>query len=186
MAKRPKAPARTPALPTNYGQLVSGITALLEQARRATARAVNSILTATYWEVGRRIVDFEQGGQDRAGYGEALLPRLAQDLTKRHGRGFSRQGLQIDAHVLPRLGNLPDTVGQMASSREGIAQPGQHWFLEHRGARPSPARCLPAPLVPLRSLDGSAELSGPTAGTCTKGLRGGLSNGACQGGYAGR
>ena len=43
--------------------------------------------------MGRRIVEFEQGGKARAGYGEALLIRLAADLAK-HGRGFSRPGLQ--------------------------------------------------------------------------------------------
>src|SRR5262249_34914045 len=58
------------------------------------ARAVNRLLTATYWEVGRRIVEFEQGGKARAEYGEGLLKRLAQDLTAQHGRGFSRQNLQ--------------------------------------------------------------------------------------------
>src|SRR5262249_36716972 len=51
--------------------------------------------TATYWEVGRRIVEFEQGGEARAAYGQALLPQLAQDLTTRCGRGFSRQNLQL-------------------------------------------------------------------------------------------
>jgi hypothetical protein len=39
---------------------------LLETARRTTARAVNSIMTATYWEIGRRIVEFEQKGEKRA------------------------------------------------------------------------------------------------------------------------
>jgi len=56
-------------------------------------RAVNSIMTATYWEVGRRIVEFEQKGEKRAEYGEALLSRLAQDLSTRIGRGFSRFNL---------------------------------------------------------------------------------------------
>ena len=51
-------------------------------------------MTATYWEVGRRIVEFEQGGEKRAGYGEALLKQLAQDLTTRFGRGFSVQNLE--------------------------------------------------------------------------------------------
>jgi predicted nuclease of restriction endonuclease-like (RecB) superfamily len=78
----------------DYGRLVSDISGLLEQARRTAARSVNSILTATYWEVGRRIVEFEQGGKARAEYGERLLVQLAEDLTARHGRGFSRQGLQ--------------------------------------------------------------------------------------------
>ena len=51
------------------------------------------LLTATYWQIGRRIVEYEQSGAIRAEYGEVLIQRLAQDLTKRHGRGFSQQGL---------------------------------------------------------------------------------------------
>lgn len=65
----------------------------LVTARHATARAVNALMTATYWEVGRRIVEFEQGGKKRAGYGEELLSRLAADLTARFGRGFSAPNL---------------------------------------------------------------------------------------------
>jgi DUF1016 N-terminal domain len=75
---RSKKPGRSEVVPgRNYGVLVSGITDLLAQARRTSARTVNGILTATYWEVGRRLVEFEQGGNARAGYGEALLQRLA-------------------------------------------------------------------------------------------------------------
>jgi predicted nuclease of restriction endonuclease-like (RecB) superfamily len=77
-----------------YGDLVKGMVALLGDARRQTARSVNAILTATYWEMGRRIVEFEQEGAERATYGEELLKRLAEDLTSRFGRGFSRRNLQ--------------------------------------------------------------------------------------------
>jgi predicted nuclease of restriction endonuclease-like (RecB) superfamily len=77
----------------DYNQLLGDLSGLLEQARRATARSVNSIMTAVYWETGRRIVEFEQGGEKRAGYGEALLDRLALDLTKKFGRGFARPNL---------------------------------------------------------------------------------------------
>ncbi len=77
-----------------YDSILSGMVDLLEQARRASARAVNSIMTATYWEIGRRIVEHEQKGRSRAGYGEELLLRLSDDLTARFGRGFSRQNLQ--------------------------------------------------------------------------------------------
>ena len=76
-----------------YTGLIGGIGELLETARHATARAVNALMTATYWEVGRRIVEFEQGGKKRAGYGEELLSRLAADLTARFGRGFSAPNL---------------------------------------------------------------------------------------------
>lgn len=86
----------TPAIldQADYAAVHGDIVALLEAARRAAARSVNALMTASYWEIGRRIVEFEQGGQSRAEYGEALLLRLATDLSARFGRGFSRQNLQ--------------------------------------------------------------------------------------------
>ena len=77
-----------------YEGLVGDIAEMLAAARRASARAVNALMTATYWEIGRRIVEFEQGGAERAEYGEELLKRLANDLTVMFGRGYSRQNLQ--------------------------------------------------------------------------------------------
>ncbi len=89
-------PMPTAALPSdsNYKGLVTELSRLLEEARRTSARAVNTVMTATYWEFGRRLVEFEQGGARRAGYGEALLERLAHDLTARFGRGFSLRNLR--------------------------------------------------------------------------------------------
>jgi hypothetical protein len=53
---------RTPGTTTrDYDEVLSGVVELLEQARHAAARSVNVIMTATYWEIGRRIVEFEQG-----------------------------------------------------------------------------------------------------------------------------
>lgn len=72
-----------------YGEVRAGIVDLVEGARRAAARSVNALMTASYWEIGRRIVEFQQGGAERAAYGEALLERLAADLTQQFGRGFS-------------------------------------------------------------------------------------------------
>ena len=77
-----------------YGSLVGDITKLLEHSRRASARSVNAIMTATYWEIGRRIVEFEQKGEKRAEYGKAIIERLSSDLSSKFGRGFSRQNLQ--------------------------------------------------------------------------------------------
>ncbi len=83
------------ALTTNdYDKLLHQLNDLLDQARRSSSRAVNSILTATYWEIGKRIIEFEQGGETRALYGESLLPRLSEDLTARFGRGFSIDNLE--------------------------------------------------------------------------------------------
>jgi hypothetical protein len=59
----------------------------------ARSTPVNALMTATYWEIGRRIVEHEQGGRERAEYGEALLNRLAAHLTARFGRGFGVENL---------------------------------------------------------------------------------------------
>src|SRR5205823_9019409 len=72
----------------DYANVLAGVTELLEGSRRASARLVNSLITATYWEIGRRIVEHEQAGQKRAGYGEEIVKKLSADLTRRFGRGF--------------------------------------------------------------------------------------------------
>jgi hypothetical protein len=77
-----------------YDSVLSGLVDLLESARRTSSRTVNAIMTATYWEIGRRIVEFEQGGEKRAEYGDVLLKRLAIDLTAKFGRGFGVDNLQ--------------------------------------------------------------------------------------------
>ena len=50
-----------------YDAILTGMVELLEAARRSAARAVNAVMTATYWDVGRRIVEHEQRGSERAG-----------------------------------------------------------------------------------------------------------------------
>ena len=107
-AARSKPSASTPPA---YAGLVTGIAQLLESARRVSARAVNAVMTATYWEVGRRIVYFEQGGKSRAEYGEHVLERLAVDLTTRFGRGFSLRNLRNF-----RMSYLPWPIRQTLSA----------------------------------------------------------------------
>ncbi len=72
----------------SYSTVLDEITELLQSARRATARAVNTVMTTVYWEIGRRVVEYEQKGEARAAYGEKLLERLSADLGTRFGRGF--------------------------------------------------------------------------------------------------
>ena len=81
-------------LKENYNLLIGDISSLLESARRTSARAVNTILTAAYWEIGRRIIEYEQSGEERAEYGHQLLKNLSYDLTKNFGRGFSADNLE--------------------------------------------------------------------------------------------
>jgi predicted nuclease of restriction endonuclease-like (RecB) superfamily len=75
-------------MPENYEHIRTGIVELLKAARSAAARNVNSIMTATYWEIGRRIVELEQQGEARAKYGDELIKQLANDLSSQFGRGF--------------------------------------------------------------------------------------------------
>jgi hypothetical protein len=74
-----------------YSTFVNQLVGLLEQTRRNSARSVNAIMTSTYWEVGRRIVEQEQRGKKRAQYGKALLRHLAD--ASRFGKGFSERNL---------------------------------------------------------------------------------------------
>lgn len=85
---------KTAALPAGYAGLHGGIVELLDAARQAAARSVNALMTASYWEIGRRIVEAEQKGRRRAGYGEQLMARLSADLTTRFGRGFGVNNLE--------------------------------------------------------------------------------------------
>ena len=77
-----------------YSTILSDVAGLLESARRVSVRATNAIMTATYWEIGRRIVEYEQEGMDKAEYGKKIIERLSFDLTKRFGRGFSKRNVE--------------------------------------------------------------------------------------------
>ena len=77
-----------------YDSVFREVAGLVTAARQSAARSVNAVMTAAYWMIGRHIVEFEQSGEERAAYGTALIERLALDLKRRFGRGFSRQNLQ--------------------------------------------------------------------------------------------
>jgi len=87
-------PANIGDTPAVYDAALTDVAGILDAARRASARSVNSIMTAAYWLVGRRIVEYEQGGATRAEYGAELIRRLSGDLTARYGRGFSPRNLE--------------------------------------------------------------------------------------------
>ena len=82
------------ALDDQYRTVFCDASRIVDVARSEAVRSVNAAMTAAYWMIGQRIVEFEQSGAERAAYGAALLARLAVDLTQRFGRGFSRQNIQ--------------------------------------------------------------------------------------------
>lgn len=77
----------------DYQQLLGRISEVYTTGQFRAQRAVNAQITETYWQIGHDIVEFEQGGKSRADYGKALLATLSRDLTRLHGRGFSRSNV---------------------------------------------------------------------------------------------
>jgi hypothetical protein len=85
--ERRKPAKRTP-------RLFDRVAAILEEARARVVRTGNTRMVVAYWLIGREIVQEEQGGKKRAGYGDALLEDLSRRLTERYGRGYSVTNLK--------------------------------------------------------------------------------------------
>lgn len=80
--------------PDSLVGLLHALRGLIQDGRSRVLRAVDMVQVQTCWEIGRHIVEFEQQGAARAGYGKRLLPRLAQELTEEFGKGFDDRNLR--------------------------------------------------------------------------------------------
>ncbi|SFJ84667.1 Predicted nuclease of restriction endonuclease-like (RecB) superfamily, DUF1016 family [Desulfomicrobium apsheronum] len=87
---------KKPVLPetADSTSLVNTLRDLIRQSRQQVLRSVDTIQVQTYWQIGRHIVEFEQGGQARANYGKRLLSNLADALTQEFGKGFDERNLR--------------------------------------------------------------------------------------------
>jgi predicted nuclease of restriction endonuclease-like (RecB) superfamily len=81
-------------LENTKSSLASEIKQILEQARKKAYTAVNSAMVEAYWLIGKRIVEEEQKGKERANYGTSLIRRLSLQLTSDFGKGFSIANLK--------------------------------------------------------------------------------------------
>lgn len=79
-------------------KLFQNISALLENARKRVAIAVDQTMVLTYFEIGRMIVEDEQNGENRAEYGKALLKGLSLKLMEKFGKDFSETNLKQMRH----------------------------------------------------------------------------------------
>lgn len=70
------------------------IKAILQNARNKTYQAINTAMVETYWQIGKRIVEQEQHGENRAAYGESILKKLSKILLSEFGKGFSYANLR--------------------------------------------------------------------------------------------
>ncbi|MCX6148123.1 MAG: PDDEXK nuclease domain-containing protein [Candidatus Kapabacteria bacterium] len=75
-------------------KIFNEISEIISQARITTSRAVNTVMTLTYFEIGRVIVENEQEGSERAKYASKTLANLSEKLTDNFGKGFSVDNLQ--------------------------------------------------------------------------------------------
>lgn len=119
MASKKKSAASAPN--GDFEALVVSIVQIHQQAQEFATRAVNIGLTLRNWLIGHRIVEFEQNGNDRAAYGERLLPALAQRLA---GAGLKR----VDPRELRRFRllytvypQIRETVTPELFARAGVA-----------------------------------------------------------------
>ena len=73
---------------------INEIKKILKNARQKAYTAVNSAMVEAYWEIGRRIVEEEQNGKERAEYGKEILQNLSKELTEEFGKGYSYRTLR--------------------------------------------------------------------------------------------
>ena len=102
---------------THYTNLVSSIETLLKEARTKVVREVNQTIIHTYWHIGKYIVEYEQGGKERADYGTALLKRLSKDLTKSFGPGYSYRNLQRIKKFYQSFPIVPSVMAQSKNKK---------------------------------------------------------------------
>ena len=79
---------------SNEKTFYTEISEILSQSRISTYRAINTVMVQTYWQIGKRIVEQEQLGQNRANYGDYLITNLSRHLTATFGKGFSEANLK--------------------------------------------------------------------------------------------
>ncbi|MEO6719073.1 MAG: PDDEXK nuclease domain-containing protein [Ferruginibacter sp.] len=95
-----------------YTALLDNIGSTLQKARENAVKAINTELVIAYWNIGKYIIEFEQGGKQRAEYGAELLVTLASDLKLKYGKGFSRSSLQLMRLFYIKYPNLQTVSGQ--------------------------------------------------------------------------
>lgn len=101
---------------SKYTALIDEIGSLLQKGREQVAHSANTILVQTYWLIGQHIVEFEQGGKEKAEYGSQLLDQLSKDLTQHYGKGFNRSNLFYMRKLYLKFPKIQTLSGQFEKS----------------------------------------------------------------------
>ena len=73
---------------------INEIKTILKNARQKAYTAINSAMVEAYWKIGRRIVEEEQSGRERAEYGKEIIKNLSKELTEEFGKGFGERNIR--------------------------------------------------------------------------------------------
>lgn len=110
----------------DYPNLVEAIGGLIQSARSRVFQTINTEMVSLYWEIGRHIIKYEQGGNDRAKYGAKLLEHLSEDLTRQFGKGFSLRNIRnfrLLYQTFPIRQALPAESSQDEKSKSVAVKP---------------------------------------------------------------
>lgn len=126
-----------------YQPMVDDVKKIIDESRKKAYSSVNSIMTMTYWNIGRRIVEEEQRGQERAQYGKKLIKYLSEQLQQAYGSGFSERYLAYfrkfyltipNPEILQtRLQNL--SWSHILTSLRVGDETARRWYLETAGTQ---------------------------------------------------
>lgn len=156
---RKKAVPATSASASHEDALFARVVDIIEAARGHVARSVNTATVQAYWLIGREIVEVEQHGEKRAGYGARVIEGLAKRLAGRVGKGFSVPNLRNMRQfylTYPEGSALPGALGGAASGPEkrsalpsgSAASKIRSAVPSESGGAPSDAAGVPAPFPP--------------------------------------
>jgi len=121
-------------------KLFSEVRDLILSARKAVVQSVNTVQVITSFEIGRRIVEHEQQGSERAEYGTALLNKLSKELSAEFGRGFSRSNLEYMRKFYLIYQNRVSRISQMPSGK----------FIDNQKIRKAPGKSKTIQTVEIR------------------------------------
>lgn len=103
----------------NGTSFISEIKQIVIQARGKAYSAINSAMIEAYWQMGKRIVEEEPQGKERADYGKQLLKELSKELTKEFGKGFSVNNLYYFRQfytTFPQISPTSSIIGKTKST----------------------------------------------------------------------
>jgi len=107
----------------NENKFFESIVNLIQQSRSTVVKYVNTAMVITYYEIGRRIIEQEQHGENRAQYGKKILQGLSDYLTAKLGKGWSIHNLKLMRQFYQVYSKAPIRQPPVSESNASIGEP---------------------------------------------------------------